>query len=374
MMSIYTFNKIKNVRIMLFLLIAFCCTSCSAANEAMDGETEGIANNVVMKDSSSSTGSVDETDKNSGYMVLKGKIKGVDSLAKPEIYFPANSNFKKLKNETKEEEGAWEDKAGNYLLIEPGRVLYSTKEFYDTFDGILFDDKGSFRDNFNEILKKGNVWGVSEEKAVEMVQSIVEKNKISVKDTKAYSLTKGNLTKLSKMFMSDKEYEEYISDPDNEPMKRVFTEKDEGYLVVMSVCAGENALYPNEYEYGERYYPGSLIWAIVNKDGLVTFQADGIYDVDKDAPKEIEVLSLEQAKDIMNQKFKNIISSNKPECKEIEQSYLAVNDGKSETNSFIPVYIFHIEQKLDDVKGDEKRQVTEDTLLILDMENGKWIE
>lgn len=362
-------KSLKKMRIMILVVMAVCCTSCSARNEAMDGGTGGAVNDVVM-----SAGNTEKLDKISEYKVLKGKIRGVDSLAKPEIYFPSDSDYKKLKNETKEEDGIWEDKDKNYLLIEPGRVMYTTREFYDTFDSILYDETGLFRDNYGETLARGNIWGISEEKAVETVQRIVEKNKISVKNIEAYSLTKDNLTKLSKIFMSDQEYAEYISDPDNEPMKRVFTEKDEGWLVVMSVCAGENALYPNEYEYGEHYYPGSQIWAIVNKNGLVTFQADGIYDVDTDTPKKIKALSPEQAKETLNQKFKNIISSQRPECKEMKQSFLAVNDGKDNTVSFIPVYIFQVEQKIDDVKGDKKRQATQHMVLLLDMENGKWIE
>lgn len=359
------FHKIRYLRIMVLILAVFCCTSCSVGDEAMDGEAE---NNVVIGDSST-----EEPEKPSDHKVFKGKIRGVASLAKPEIYFPANSNYKHLESDTEEEESIWEDSAENYLLVEPGRVMYSTKEYYDTFDSLL-DEKGLFHDNYDEILEKESIGGVSEEKAIEIVQDVVEKNKISVKNTKAYSLTKENLTKLSKIFMSDQEYQEYMKDPTNEPMKRVFTKNDEGYLVIMSVCAGDNVLHPDEYYYGERYYPGSKIWAIVNKSGLVTFQAEGIYDVDTSISQEIEVLSLEQAKEAMNQKFKNIISVNKTECKEIKQSFLAVSDGKSDTVSFIPVYIFQIEQKIDDNKGDEHRQVTENISLILDMENGKWIE
>ena len=358
-------NKIINLRIMVFILIVFCCTSCNGGNVAMDGETE---NNVVIRDSSST----EEPDKTSGYKVFKGKIRGVASLAKPEIYFPENSNYKELENETNEEESIWEDKADNYLLVEPGRVFYAAKEYYDTFDSLI--DQKKFFGDYDEILEKKSIWGISEEKAIGIVQSVVEKNRISVKNTKAYSLTKDNLTKLSKIFMSDKEYKEYIKDPTNEPMRRVFTKNDEGYLVVMSICAGDNVLYPNEYNYGERYYSGSQIWAIVNKSGLVTFQAEGIFDVDTSTSQEIEVLSLEQAKEALKQKFKNIISMDKAECKEIKQSLLAVNDGKSGTVSFVPVYIFLIEQKIEDAKGDEHREVTENISLILDMENGKWIE
>lgn len=362
------FQKIKKLCVLLLVFMVVCCTACSAGKEAMDGETGNADNDVVMRD-----GVAEKPDEVSGYKVLKGKIRGVDSLAKPEIYFPSGSDYKKLKNETKEEDGIWEDKEENYLLIEPGRVMYATKEFYDTFESLLEDAKG-FRDDLDEILEQGSVWGISKDKAVDTVQRIVEQNKISVKETKAYSLTKDNLTKLSKLFMPDQEYAEYIKDPDNEPMKRVFAEQDEGWLVVMSVCAGENALYPKEYEYGEQCYPGSQIRAIVNKNGLVTFQADGIYDVDTDDSEKIKVLSSGQAQEILNQKFRNKISSHKPECKEMKESFLAVNDGKGSTVKFIPVSIFQIEQKHDDDKGDQKRQFTEQRVLILDRENGKWIE
>lgn len=357
--------KIKN---MLFLaLVVFGCTSCSIANEAMDEEKEN--NNVVIQDHST-----EKPGEVSKYKVFRGEIRRINDLAKPEIYFPAGSDYRQLENETEEEESMWEDEENNYLIVEPGSVRYTTQEFYDTYETLLYDKKGKFRENFDEILEKENITSVSEKKAIETVNDIIEKNSFSIKDTKTYSLTKDNLTKLSRMFMSDQEYKEYIKDPTNEPMKRDFAKRDEGYLVVMSVCVGENVLYHNDYDYGERFYCGSYIWAIVNKEGLVTFQASGIYNVDVSEPEEIEVLSLVNAKQAMNQKFENIISANKVECKEIQQSYLAVGDGKSQTVSFIPVYVFLIEQKINDTKGGEQRQAIETMSFILDMENGKWIE
>ncbi len=359
--------RIKNILLLLLALMVFGCTSCGITNEAMDEEMQN--NNVVIQDHST-----EKPGEVSKYKVFRGEIRSINALAKPEIYFPTGSDYGQLENETEEEESMWEDKENNYLIVEPGSVRYTTQEFYDTYETLLYDKKGKFRENFDEILEKGSITGVSEEKAIETVNDIIEKNNFSIKDTKTYSLTKDNLTKLSKMFMSDQEYKEYMKDPTNEPMKRDFAKRDEGYLVVMSVCVGENVLYHNDYDYGERFYCGSYIWAIVNKDGLVTFQASGIYNVDASEPEEIEVLSLENAKQAMNQKFENIISVNKVECKKIQQSYLAVSDGKNEKVSFIPVYVFLIEQKINDSKGDEQRQAVETMSVILDIENGKWIE
>ena len=96
--------KIKN---MLFLaLVVFGCTSCSIANEAMDEEKEN--NNVVIQDHST-----EKPGEVSKYKVFRGEIRRINDLAKPEIYFPAGSDYRQLENETEEEESMWEDEENN---------------------------------------------------------------------------------------------------------------------------------------------------------------------------------------------------------------------------------------------------------------------
>lgn len=339
-------------------------TACSFGEEAMDAAEEKEVT-VVKSDTEV------QSEQNIGYKVYEGSIRKMEDMAKPELYFPAGSDYKQLPDGV-EGEKSWEDTEGNYLLVEPGGVSYGTPKSVITYDDFLYDEKGEFRNNFHEILDEGSVEGISQEEALEKIEKIVEENALSVKNIVAHPLTKENLTKLSRLFMSDEEYEEYVKD--NEPLKREFAEEDEAYLVIMNLCVGKHVLYSKDYEYGARYYPESFAWAIVSKEGIEEFKANGIYDVDMESVREIDVLSLEEAQECLNEKFEGILSSKMVECKEISEAYLAVSDGEQEGVSMIPVYTFVVVEQYTESKGEEELDVSEEVTLILDRETGNWIE
>ncbi len=362
-------NRYHDMRKMISLLLVammFCYTGCGITEEAMNGGT-------TEKELTVKSNEVTDPVARDTYAIYTGGLRGMKALAKPEFYFPKNSIYK-YSEATPDEDSSWEDKEGNYLFVEPGSVSYSTEEYYKIYADILNDEQGDLRRDFDEVLEEAEIHGITKQKALEKVNSLVKKMDVEVSDMKAYPLSKENLTTLSKLFMSDEEYIEYMRDPTNEPMKREFDKNDEAYLVVMNLSIHGNLLYDKDYDYGERCYLGSYGMAIVKPDGFVAVLINGIYDVEEVVSHEAKAIPLEQAKEMMKQKFENIISYDEVECEEIQQRYVATNNGKGKEVSFVPAYVFQLNQTITSVKEGKSDSVEVGSTLLLDMENGKWIE
>lgn len=359
----------SKVSVLFFLFV--CCailvmTGCSN-QESLSGDDVDID---VVKENNTGR----EKAQNTEYKTVQGKLSEFPSTIKPEVFFPPNSNYRATDAETVEEERIWEDKDENFLLCEPGRISYTTADFYETYESLLYDERGEFRSNFNELLKQDELSGISKAEILEKMQALIVENGITAKEPVVYLLKATDLEALSKMFMSDKEYQEYLKDETNEPMKREFTKEDEAYLVIMDVCMAEQVLYKKEYNYGEKSYPGAFVWAIFNRKGLVTFQADGIYQETENVVK-VNVLSETEAREKFEEKFEDIVSNQKVILQDVEISSVAVNNGvDKEVYTFIPVYVFRVEIEAEDKKGETERTVKSWVDLLLDGETGNWIE
>ena len=271
-------------------------------------------------------------------------------------WFASASNIKEQEIKTGEDkDGVWEDSEKNYLLCEYGRICYTSKDYYFIYSNLLYDGNGVFRDNFDELIADGKVNGISKEKAIKKMRDIAKSNGIMADNVVAYPFTIKNMTKLSKMFMSDKEYEEYKNNEKNkdDPIKRKFYKKDEAYLVVMNVMADDKILYNKEYDYGNRGYSGSYCYGIVSAKGVEAFDADGIYEklsIDKDS---ISILSEKQAIDKLDKRFEDVISG-KIKCNRLSITYIAIKAKKNDNSyAVIPVYLFDITQEIIDKKTNE---------------------
>lgn len=358
------FQKHKSISFLLVLTIS--CTACSFTEEAMD--SQGAQTVTVLEHEQ-----MEQPQAAANYVVYSGTPRKMEEMAKPQLYFPENSDYKE-RTGIAEEAQMWEDSQGNSMVVEQGRVMYGTSAFYSTYVELLYDEEGKFRRNFDELLKENTVETVSEQEAIDTVTRLVEENHISVRHTATYPLTVDGMTRLSRLFMPDEEYEEYLRNSENEPLKRSFEKSEEGYLVVMQLCVRDCTLFDEDYDYGVHWYLPCFVRAIVTGNGLEWFEACGIYDVAGDPAREIEGMSLERAKECLVQKFEGILSDNVVDCTKIEQSYLAASDGVSETVEFIPVYIFRVEESFTQAKEDIEEQVELQNTLILDMETGDWIE
>ncbi|MDO5517731.1 MAG: hypothetical protein Q4F66_09245 [Clostridium sp.] len=294
---------------------------------------------------------------------------------KPEYFF---DNTKSLKEEwSKElEMKTWTDKNDNYLAVSVGDIYYTTASFSYAYENLLYDENGCLRDNFNQICSEKEISELSKEEVRTKINSLVEKCEIEVTQQDIYTLDQETLKKLSNLFMSDKEYEEYSSDPTNEPLKRDFAKEDEAYLIVMKPGVGENSLYNKDYEYTNTGYTGSKMFAVVNKEGMQAFIVNSIYEIDNSKTKTIKVMDKDSALQKLQTKYSDLISDSKIECKDIQLTYVAYTENiQKGPFQFIPAYVFFVQQEQNSKKeGDTSTKIITKTELLLDAEKGDWIE
>lgn len=356
----------KRKQYMLLMIFCILLSGCSVGDEGMDdNKNKQKTDNVILEKNQT----VDGYDK---YLSLKGNLRDFKEVTQPEQFFGDKADFSKVNLDNKENIISWEDKEGNYLTISTGAIYYTTKEYVDVYERLLYDEHGKFRDNFDEICDNAIISGMSVENAIAEIENIVNKNGINGRNTKVYALNQEVLTKLSKMFMSD---EEYISDKTNEPLKREFAESDAAYLVIMDVCVEQYKLYNDSYGYGKNLYCGSELWGIVKNDNIVAFIASEIYDIDTTTTKLENILSEEEAKEKLIKKYRNIITDGKIECKNVDITYIAwTNNIAKGIYEFIPAYVFTLEYQENVSKTDNDKTIRQRAKILLDAENGKWIE
>ncbi len=354
----------------IFLMLMIFTTGCST-NEIINTENEKKDNNVEFNDKNTQ---VKEDKKDGQYKKLYGKIIDFRDRLNPNDF---SWDSEKYTKDIGEEEGEvyYQGNKGSVIAIAPGYVTYISKEFND-YDSLFWKDNGVFRDDWDEITKNVKaISGITAEEAISEIKKIIDKYKINVGNIKAYPLSREVLKKLSRDSMSDDEYREYLKDKTNKPMKREFTEKDEMYLVVMEPVVGDYTLYNEEYDYGKVAYNGSIVYGMFMKDKMINFYADGLYETDENETKIKKMLTIDEAKKSLEDKYKDMILSNSIVCQNTEIKYIAVQKGKNNSFEFIPAYVFEMKYTITDIKGNNKSKASNVTQkVLLDAENGKWIE
>lgn len=317
------------------------------------------------------TADLEDTEKEE-YEVYSAKICDYLSEINPDIFFPDDSDYKEMEDE--EDYRRWKDKNGNYLLCEAGRITYFTEEYSEVYSDLMFSEYGKYLEGFEEIFGESKAGEEEYTEVEEKILSLLDNNDITVSNMNIYYLTADNLEELSKMAMSDEEYEEELAEYPSHTMKRVFDESDEVYVISMDVMMEDKVLYTTEYHSGTISYPGSKVHAVYDSNlKLVSLEADGIYQKVGEVGK-ITVISPEEAKQKFKERYTDIISEQTVELKELTISYIPIRDEENkELYSVIPVYVLNVEITQDMTEIGKGVSSYTDTIL-LDAELGNWVE
>lgn len=361
------------IALILSGVMVLTLAGCTTEEELSNNNDRPTEDNAVKFDYSTQNPS-DESEEQT-YKKLCGTKIEFNKKTDPKDFFQEKENYSEIPFEVDQEDVSWEGTNGSTLYAESGRIYYTTKDFSQIYDGLLWGRNGEIRSDFDELCKGAELEGFSKEQAIQTVQKLTDKYGINVKNTQAFPLRSDVLIKLSKEFMSDQEYKEYLKDDTNEPMKREFSKKDEAYLVLMNSGVDEYSLYSKSYDYGENSFDGSLIWAVIKRDQLAAFEANGIFEIEKNQTNINKILTQEEAEDALKEKYQNMILKDDLICRKTELTYITVNGKNKKTYEFIPAYVFDIEYSLADEKSDKQggfHRISQ--TILLDAENGKWIE
>lgn len=361
-------ERMKYKRILI--LFSCCCILLSACSTEEDMKGSNNAD-VTVVDKSGEKNTKQEKEE---YAVYSAKISDFPSEVNPDMFFPTTSDYKQV--ESDEDEKIWNDSKDNYLLCQAGYIFYNSRKFTGSYDNLVWDDNGKIRENYRELFGESKIKKKEKAEITEKVSKILDENRISVSNIDIYYLTAENLEELSNMVETDEEYEKDLADNPNDKMKRDFDKTDELYVVTMDVTIEDKVLYKNEFHYGSVPYPGSTAWAVYDcNQELLAFSADGIYQKTGEVRK-ATIMSEKDGKKKFKEKYKDLISKQTVELKELSLLYIPVkgeDKDKKGQYSFIPAYVFTAEITMDLAKENKDSMKYTDTIL-LDAELGKWIE
>lgn len=363
--------KVKAMIVLLTVIVLVAgCSADEEINENNKQTEHGVEVNTQSADDAQSAIVEDETE---CFKLYGLPVKFGNKLDENDFSW---ENEKYIKYEESVDEVSWEGNRGSYIYTEPGYIYYTAKEYSNNYDSLLWGRNGDFREDFDEVTKGvSDIEGMTKQQAEDKVYNIVNKYGMKVGNVKSYPLNKEILERLSRDYMSDEEYEEWLKDKSNEPMKRDFSANDEVFLVEMNPMVGKYILNNSDYDYGEMSYSGAIIWALVNKDKVIAFYADGIYEITSSGKRIDNIITREEATSKLEEKYKDLILSADVECKKIDTVYIAINGKNDGIFEFIPAYIFELQYPIKQDKQEEKDAIVYvKQKLLLDAENGKWVE
>lgn len=365
-------TEYKRIKIVFFTLVLGVLAGGCSTNEAIDRANAKAGNTVKFSEQSVQNQNNEKTDK---YVKLNGTLMEFKDKLDTSDFSWQDEKFMK-EEQTSDEEMSWQGDKGSYLYTQPGYIYYTVEGYGFCYASLLYEDDDSFRNDFDKVTEGAMpISGMTANEALNVVKNITDKYEIHTGNEKVYPLNAEILNKLSRDYMSDEEYEEYIKEQNNQPMKREFTQDDEAYLVVMNVMAGEYPLYNNEYYYGRDVYRESLVWALINKDKIIAFYAEGLYEVKDTGTVISSILTIDEAKQKLEKKYKDVLFSDTVVCTDIEIRYIAVNSGEAGLYDFIPAYVFELQYPLTlDISEGENSISYVTQKVLLDAENGKWVE
>jgi hypothetical protein len=232
---------------------------------------------------------------------------------------------------------------GNVSLAIGGTMLNYEKPNYDSIYYAFNLNENSDLYNANKYSTNTELDFMDRSTAFSKVKSILSNLDIKIDDNySCYSLDKDTMTK-------EYHYVE-MSEDDNHEKTHSFDKSEECYCFVLSETVGELPL--SKYSYGNSdsgtYVSGTEIMAYYGKSGLIMLDVYCPYDVVKSKNSE-NIITLDEAIDKLNDKYKNMIITDKIEITKISLNYTAVMENADDNKyTLVPSWIFEVTQTFED--------------------------
>lgn len=235
-----------------------------------------------------------------------------------------------------------ENEEGSSLGI-GGTMLYYEKPEYDSIYYAFNLDTNSDLYNADKYSTNTDLDFMDRDSAFAEVKSILSDLKIEIDNNySSYSLDKDTMTK---------EYN-YIEMSDDDDHERIhsFSKSEECYCFVLSATAGELPIA--KYSHGNpdsgTYVSGTEITAYYGQSGLIMLDIYCPYDIDE-LEKTENIITLNDAIDKFNSKYKNIIITDTIEVTKISLNYTAVmKDADENKYTLVPSWVFEVTQTFED--------------------------
>ena len=163
-----------------------------------------------------------------------------------------------------------------------------------------------------EKFPETEISGIDKEAAIEQVKSILDEIGVEVSKPRVYSLTYEKL----------EENTDYSQTDPNGNAPHQWTKEDAAYAIVFKGTI--DTLPITEVGYRSGPAAGERIVGIVGKQGLIAFHALNIYELETENELSDEILTTQTVLENIQQKFRNIMITDKVEIEKINLEYVPV--------------------------------------------------
>ena len=296
-----------------------------------------VSENVKWKEYNAELKNFSEKELNVSFLNDKEISKQIES---PSIY-------------SKDKAISYEFSDNTYLSVQSGYLYYTHPQYDKGYYSVAISDRsvGNIRPDIAEVYTKSSLEGIDKEESIEQVRGILNSLEISVfNQPQAYSL----------------DYETLMSEwvdftlPNGMPAEP-WTREDEAYVIFFTAMADNLNISDLSYSDSQKQVivPGSQIYAIVSKNGIICLSIQGIYSINNTSDDR-EIISSESALEIVNTKYSNIILTDKVLISRISAELVSICENADQYKyKLVPAWVFTLSQTFtsNDIKGEHTRVV-----------------
>ncbi len=259
----------------------------------------------------------------------------------------------------------WDD--GSTLIMRQGNLEYYTEiESNYSYLGYLYGTMPYLTEETIEKFPETGIPGVDKEDAIEQIKGILQNIGVEVSDPNVYSLTYEKLEK-------NTDYSQ--TDPNgNAPHK--WSEEDAAYAIAFKGTL--DSLPITEVGYRSGPAAGERIVGIFGKQGLIAFQALNIYEEEEKNQLSEEVLDVQTILENIQNKFRNILITDKIEIEKISLEYVPVlEDVNSGAYKLKPMFVCMARQEIERTEDKKENNSIEENStfpIIFDAQTGMEIQ
>lgn len=249
---------------------------------------------------------------------------------------------------------------GSNLTISKGMISYNTPIMIDrSYNRYIIDENG-LKQNVNDLFPYKDLDGISKEASIKKVQDICEKLNIEI-DSKP------------EVYAIDYEHAQAIVDSDSSynldktgNPKSKWVKDNNAYIIFFRININGYPITKENYQLDGGNASGSSVEAIVNKDGIISFVASGIYDVSAESIVSNELCTVSDVLKILESRFYYMTANSQTKIEKISLEYVPVYTNELQKYEMKPYWVCNIDTLRTDIKGGNGTSIKQRKVVFID--------
>ena len=250
--------------------------------------------------------------------------------------------------------------SGNILSFSKGSIGYNTLTMIDrTYDRYIKGVNG-IRENINDLFPYKELDGISRDASIKKVQDVCAKLNIEISSE-------------PDVYAVDYEHAQTIADSDSSysldkkgNLKNNWTKDNNAYVIIYRICMNGIPITDSSYFFDSGNASYSKVKAIVNKDGIISFNASGIYDVSSESIVSDKLCNLSDVMKILESRYYYSTSNSQTKIAKISLEYVPVYTKELQKYNLKPYWVCKIDTLRVDVKDENESSFLQRKTVFID--------